>query len=167
MGSKILIGVGDCVDSKQAVKYAARTASAAKDVYFTLFHIKPLVPLIFREAAQTDLQVRVEVDALVLNDTETARCAAGELREVMVGEGVPDDRVEVVIKPMQAGMAKDILSRAEQGLYDAIVLGRRALTSSRDFFIGTTADKVVEHATEIPVWVVAGETISMNIMVCG
>jgi nucleotide-binding universal stress UspA family protein len=164
MKKKILIAVGDCVHSKHAVKYAAKISSAAKDVTYTLFHVQPWVPQIFREAAQTDPKVRVEVDQLLLADTETARCAAGELKATMMREGIPENRIEVVTQPMQVGMAKDILNRAEQGPYDAIVLARRALTPNRDFFIGTTAAKVVEHAIGIPVWIASEAAFSMNMM---
>ena len=38
-------------------------------------------------------------------------------------------------------------------------------TPSRDFFIGTTAAKVVEHAMDTPVWVVAGERSSTKFMI--
>jgi nucleotide-binding universal stress UspA family protein len=164
MRKKILIAVGDCIHSKHAVQYAARMSSAAKDVTYTLFHVQPLVPRIFREAAQTDPKVRDRVDKLMLNDTQTARCAAGELKATMVREGIAEDRIEVVTEPMQVGMAKDILNRAEEGLHNAIVLARRALTPSRDFFIGTTAAKVVEHAIGIPVWIVSEEAFSMKVM---
>jgi nucleotide-binding universal stress UspA family protein len=70
-----------------------------------------------------------------------------------------------VTEPVKVGISKDILNRAEQGGYDAIVLARRGLTPSRDFFIGTIAAKVIEHAFKVPVWVVAGEKISMNFIV--
>jgi nucleotide-binding universal stress UspA family protein len=82
----------------------------------------------------------------------------------MVHEGIPENRIETVTQSAQVGVAKDILNRAEQGLYDAVVLARRGLTPSRDFFIGSIASKVVEHALEIPVWVAAEETVSMKMM---
>jgi len=147
------------------VTYAARISSAAKDVAYTLFHVEALIPRIFRTAAQIDPQVRVEVAQLVRKNSEAARCGVEECKNLMVREGVPERRVEAVTEPMRVGMAKDILNRAEKGPYDAIVLARRALTPSRDFFIGTTAAKVVEHAIDIPVWIVAGEDMSMRIMV--
>ena len=165
MRKKLLLAVGDCVYSQQAVKYAARISSAAKDLTYTLFNVQPSVPNIFIEGAQADPEVKAEVDKLVLKDGEVAKCVVGELKDLMVQEGIPAHRVEVVTEPVQAGIGKDILSRAEQGRYDALVLARKGLTPSRDFFIGTTAAKIVEHALEIPLWIVAGETASMNIMV--
>ena len=164
MGKKILIAVGDCAYSKQSVKYVARICSAAKNVTYTLFNILPLIPRIFKDIAETEPKVKARVNDLVRKDTEAAKCVVQEFKDLMVREGIPENRIETVTDPIQLGLAKDILSRAEQGLYDAIVLGRRALTPSRDFFIGTTATKVVEHALKTPVWVVDGETISMKIM---
>jgi nucleotide-binding universal stress UspA family protein len=162
---KILLAVGDCVHSAEAVKYAARISSANVDVSYTLFHVQPPVPPIFREAADTDTAVRAEVTSLVQQNSEAAACITRELKETMVREGIPEKRVEMVTQPMRLGMAKDIIDMAEQGRFDAIVLGRRALTPARDFFIGMTAAKVVDHALSIPVWVASGAATSKKILI--
>ena len=165
MEKKILLAVDDSVHSKQAVQYAARISSAVKDVAYTLFNVEALVPRIFATAAETDPEVSDRVAQLVRKNADAARLAVQACRDLMVREGVPERRMETVTEPMRVGMAKDILNRAEQGAYAAIVLARRALTPSRDFFIGTTAEKVVDHAIQIPVWIVSGEDVSMKIMV--
>ena len=164
MEKKILLAVDDCVYSKRAVKYAARISSAAKNITYTLFNMPPLIPRIFMDMAETDPEVKAKVNELVRKDTEAAGCVIEEFKDLMVREGVPENRIETVTEPMRLGLAKDILKRAEQGLYNAIILARRGLTPSRDFFIGTTAAKVVEHALIIPVWIVDGEAMSMKIM---
>lgn len=165
MGSKILLPVCDCVYSEQAVKYAARISSAAKDVIYTLFNVQPLLPDIFIERAETDPLAKAELNELVRQGSEAARHTIDKLKNLMVHERVPENRIEAATRPMQFGMAKDILNRAEEKRYDAIVLGRRGLTQSKDCLIGATAAKVVEHALNIPVWIVAGEAISMNMIV--
>jgi nucleotide-binding universal stress UspA family protein len=165
MNKKILLAVGDCVYSEHAVKYAARVLAATEDITYTLFNVQPSVPNIFMERAKTDPEVRAEVDRLAGKNSEIAKCVVGDLRDLMVREGIPKHRVEVDTEPMQVGMAKDIINRAVQGRFDAILVARRGLTPSRDFFIGTTAAKVVEHAMDTPVWVVAGERSSTKFMI--
>ena len=165
MKKRILVAVGDCVYSKHAVKYVARISPATKDMTYTLFNMQPLVPGILAAAAEKHSELKAEVDALIREDAKAAKCTIDELRDLMVNEGIPENRVELVTEPVQAGVAKDILDRAEQGHYDAIVLARKGLTPSRDFFIGTTAAKVIEHALKIPVWIAAEQTVSMKIMV--
>jgi len=164
MGKKVLVAVGNCAYSEQAVKYCARSSSAAKDVTYTLFNVQPLLPTILIEKAEADPEVKAEVDELVREEREASESLVDKLKDLMVREGIPDNRIETVTEPMQMGMAKDILNRAEQGDYDAIVLGRRGLTPARDCFLGATATKVVEHALEIPVWLVSGEAVSMKVL---
>jgi nucleotide-binding universal stress UspA family protein len=164
MKKRILVAVGDCIYSEHAVKYVARISSTAKDLNYTLFNVQPLVPRIFSAAAQKDSTVKAEIDKLIRENTKRAKRTVERLKDLTVREGIAEKCVEVVTEPMQVGISKDILNRAEQGSYDAIVLARRGLTPSRDFFIGTIAAKVIEHALKIPVWVAAGENISMNFM---
>ena len=164
MGRKILMAVDDSIHSEQVVKYAARMCSAANDITYTLFNVQPVVPLIFIESAEANPQTKAVVDELVRRNVDTGKYLAKKFKDLMVREGIQENRIETISTLMQHGLAKDILDHAEHGSYDAIVLARRGLTPSRDFFIGTVAAKVVEHALKIPVWVVAGETVSMKVM---
>ncbi|NVM22001.1 MAG: universal stress protein [Desulfobacterales bacterium] len=164
MGKKILLAVDDSVYSERGVRYAARISLAAKNVTYTIFNVRPLVPKIFIEKAETDSEVRAEIDELVRKNTDAARRVVEKFKDLMMREGIVENRIETGTEFIQLGVAKDILNRAEQGFYDVILLARRGLTPRQDFFIGTTAAKVVDHALEIPVWVVAGETISMKIV---
>jgi len=50
-------------------------------------------------------------------------------------------------------VARDILSEAENG-YDLIVIGRRGLSAVKDFFLGSTAQKVFSGAKDISVLIV-------------
>jgi nucleotide-binding universal stress UspA family protein len=62
------------------------------------------------------------------------------------------------------GVCKDILDCAHQGLYDAILVGRRGLSRIQKTFMGSTTAKLVEHSQVIPVWVVDGDVTSMRVM---
>jgi len=164
MEKNILVAVGDCVHSEHAVKYVARISSAAEALSYTLFNIQPLVPRIFSAAAEKDSAIKAEIEKVVLENTKAARCTVDRLKKLAVREGIKEENIEVRTEPMKVGVSKDILNHGKQGRYDAIVLARRGLTPSRDFFIGTIAAKVIEHALKIPVWVASGENISMNFM---
>jgi nucleotide-binding universal stress UspA family protein len=165
VAKKILVAIDNCADSAAAVRYAARVTLASDDCSYTLFHVQPPVPSTLREAAETDPLVRAEMNRLVEEHMEATRSINSELKNVMVREGVPEKYIKVVTQPMQLGMARDILRRAEEGQYEAIVLARKALTPDRDYFVATTAGKVVEHALQVPVWVTSGNVISNKIMI--
>lgn len=164
MERKVLVAVDDSVHSKEAVRYAARISSAVRDMSYTLLHVQPLVPRILSDVEKGHPSVGSEIKGFVQKNTEGVKAALQNLKDLMIKEGIAEDRIQTVIQPMQVGMAKDIIDTAEQGQYEAIVLGRQALTPRRDFFIGTTAAKVVEHALDIPVWIVGESNAAMEFM---
>jgi hypothetical protein len=100
MEKKMLIAVDDCVYSKRAVTYAARISSAATDITYTLFNMLPLIPRIFMDMAETDPEVKAEVNEIVRKDTEAAGCVVEEFKDLMVREGVPENRIETVTEPI-------------------------------------------------------------------
>ncbi|OEU44807.1 MAG: hypothetical protein BBJ60_11190 [Desulfobacterales bacterium S7086C20] len=87
------------------------------------------------------------------------------MKDLLLEHGVPGNRIEVITEPMQDGTAKDILDRAKQESCHAIVLASKGLTPRRDFFVGRTAAKVLDHALQISVWVVDEYTKSLDVMV--
>jgi nucleotide-binding universal stress UspA family protein len=164
MGKKILLAVDECIHSRQVLKYAARVCAAAGDVTYTLFHVEPYVPEVFRRGGEKNPAVKAELDQLLKKKADVKACISDSLKQVLVNEGVPEGRIEVIVKPLEKGMAKDILNYAEEGGYEAIALARTGLTSSRDFFIGTTAAKIVEHALNTPVWIIDGPSTDMDFL---
>jgi nucleotide-binding universal stress UspA family protein len=161
---KILVPVDEGGHSKKAVQYAATICAAAEDLTFTVFHVQPLIPRILSNAAERSPSLGPKIEDLVQRNAQGAAHLSSEIRRLITSEEIPEKRIQVVVEPMGRGMAKDILEKAEQGGYDAIVLGRRALTPARDFFIGTTAAKIVEHAQKTPVWIVGEKSPSMEFM---
>ena len=69
--------------------------------------------------------------------------------------GYPPRHVSIYVKERQAGIARDILREAKKG-YAALVLGRRGLSTLKELTLGSTAQKVVYHGRQIPVWIVGG-----------
>jgi nucleotide-binding universal stress UspA family protein len=165
MKKKILIAVGDCSHSRSAVKYAATLSQPANDTTYTLYNIQAAIPGILLEEAPKSPECEDEIEALVRERDNAAKCTVGELKDLLVTHGVPEAHIEAWVTPMEYGMAKDILDQAEAGNYDTIVLGSKGLTPRRDVFVGTTATKVVEHALKTSVWVIDEYTESRDILI--
>jgi nucleotide-binding universal stress UspA family protein len=165
MKKKLLIAVGECSHSRQAVKYAATISRAVKDATYTLFNIHATVPSILMDKTGRTPECQGEIDAFIRERSDATKCVVGELKEILEKKGVPASRIKVIATPMATGMAKDILNQAENNGYDAIVLGSKGLTPRRDVLVGTTATKVVEHALKTTVWVVDEYTNSRDILI--
>jgi len=154
MAKKILIAVGDCKYSRYAVKYVAAMGKGVNDLTYTLLNVQSVIPSILMQETKVNSECKADIEALIREGAETSRHVIGQLAECLVENGVPRNHIETLSEPMQVGMAKDIINQAERKGCNAIVIGSKGLTPTKDIFVGTTATKIVEHALKIPVWVV-------------
>jgi len=157
MKKKILIAVDGSVHSKRAVTYVTKTTSGDKNTLYTLLTLRAWIPDILLDDSEHDSQIHTQVRELFRIKAKEADSVVGELKEMMIKEGILESQIRTIARPIQQGMAKDILTLAEEETYDAIVLARKGLTPQRDFFIGSIAEKVVEHSMQVAVWIVGEE----------
>jgi nucleotide-binding universal stress UspA family protein len=161
---KILLVVDGSIHSTHAVIYAARISSVVRDLTYTIFHVQPTVSRFLLDEAETDLQTRNNLRKVIQKNNEYANGILEKHKNRMVGMGIDEKCVEIITQQKMMGICKDILDCAQQGLYDAILVGRRGLSRIQKTFMGSTTAKLVEHSRVIPVWVVDGDVTSMKVM---
>jgi nucleotide-binding universal stress UspA family protein len=161
---KILLAVDGSIHSKHAVHYAVRMSSVVRDFTCTLLHIQPCLSQFLLDEARTDFKAKAELKKVIRRNTEDAQSMLEKYKAQMVRMGMADKRIDVVTQPRTLGLAKDILQRAQEGLYDAIVVGRRGLSRVQKAFMGSVTAKLAEHSRVIPVWMVDGDVTSTRII---
>ena len=161
---KILLVVDGSIHSTHAVAYAARISSVVRELTYTLFHVQPTVSQFLLDEAETNLKARTDLRSVIRKNNEYARGILEKHKTRMVGMGIAEKRVEIATQQKIMGICKDILDCAQQGHYDAILVGRRGLSRVQKTFMGSTTAKLVEHSRVIPVWVVDGDVTSMKVM---
>ncbi len=165
MEKKILVAVDDSIHSKHAVRYAVRISSVVKELTYTLFHVQPTISQFLLDEVESDLRARQDLKIIVRNNTDKAYHILEKHKNEMVRMGISEQAIETTTWPKILGLAKDVLVCAQQGLYDAIVVGRRGLSRTQKAFMGSTSANIVAHSEVVPVWVVDGDVISTKIMV--
>jgi nucleotide-binding universal stress UspA family protein len=116
------------------------------------------------DEAETDHKARNDLKNIIRKNHEYANGILEKHKARMVGMGIEEKRIEIFTQQKMMGICKDILDCAQQGLYDAILVGRRGLSRVQKTFMGSTTAKLVEHSRVIPVWVVDGDVTSMKVM---
>jgi nucleotide-binding universal stress UspA family protein len=165
MEKKILIVVDGSIHSTHAVEYAVRLSSVVPELTYTLFHIQPTVSQFFLDEAKTDLEAKAQLKRVTRTNREAGRDLLEKHKARVVRLGISEDRISTDTRPKTLGVAKDILDQAEQGLYDAVLIGRRGLSRVQQTFMGSTAAHLVDHSAVIPVWVVDGQVTSDKLMI--
>lgn len=74
-------------------------------------------------------------------------------KAVLLSAGFSSDQVTTKIENKKHSVARDILEEAEGG-YDLIVMGRRGISGIKEFFLGSTSQKVFNGARELSVLIV-------------
>ncbi|MGD8541030.1 MAG: universal stress protein [Desulfobacteraceae bacterium] len=164
MERKILLAVEDSLHAKNAVDYAVRVGAFTRDLSYNLFYVQPGISHFLLEEARTSSQANAELKKVIRKNTAAARGILEKFKEQMVRSGVDPARIQLETEPKALGRAKDIIERGQQGLFDAIVVGRRGLTRTQKFFMGSLTANLVEHSRLIPLWVVDGEVTAPGII---
>ena len=156
MGQKILIAFDDSENAMRAVEYVAKSFNSGDRV--TLFTVlqdtaalcdmqSPELTPYFKSQQQAFCALEEKKKDLV--STALAK-AAGVLRSA----GFSEDSITIKAEPKAKGIARDIADEARGG-YDLVVLGRRGISSIKDYFMGSISQKVLHMVAEASILLVA------------
>ena len=165
MQKKILMAVDDSPHSRQAVDYAVRIKGLIPGLGFTLLHVQPAVSQFLLDEAKRSGPAQAELNRTAARNAEASRELLDRYQDLMVRAGVPAAQIERLTLPRQSGVAKDILDQAQNGLFDAILLGRRGISSVQQMFMGSVSAHLIENSAVIPVWLVDGKADSTRVLV--
>lgn len=165
MEKKVLLALDGTPSSQKALDYLGFLAgSLVPGLAVTLLHVLPPLPEFLRHEAQADPGAYQRLKSLEQKARQGAQKLLENARQRLLRLGLAPERLELKPQPRQADPARDIVFAAEQGLYDAVVLGRRGLTKTQELFMGSVTRQVVQHALRLPVWVVGGKVQSPKVL---
>lgn len=152
MAKKILVAMDDSENASRAVDLVAKSFST--DNTIVLFSViidtaalckmdSPELTPIFR-AQQSNFC------ALEDKKRELVTEAVNRAKELLLSYGWPKDLIQIKMKNKKRGVAQDILAEADKG-YQMIVIGRQGVSGLKDFFLGSTANKVFSGAKNMSV----------------
>jgi len=154
---KMLIAIDD---SDYAIKVVNYVASAVKPtVNITLFCVLPTMSSNL-EKMEKDIgqpffsEKVIELRWMVDEEKKKTESRIEECRTILLNAGFSDDTVEVKMKNKVVGIARDIIAETEKGKYDTVVVGRRGLSATASFVLGSVSNKIVQNIKDCTVWIV-------------
>ncbi|MFZ1983205.1 MAG: universal stress protein [Desulfatitalea sp.] len=155
MPQKILIAIDDSENAQRAVQFVAKSFSTDNKV--TLFSVVPDTAALCKMDSPelTPLFKTHQASFCVLEDKkrELVKAALKKAKETLVAAGFSADRIAVKLEDKKHGVARDILAESSKG-YDLIIMGRRGISGIKEFFLGSTSQKVFNGARDISVLIV-------------
>jgi nucleotide-binding universal stress UspA family protein len=164
MQKKVLLAVDDSTPSRQAVAYAGRMSGCIQGLSVTLFHVQPPISQFLLDEAKSSRLSQAELNKVAARNAEASRGLLANYREMLIRVGMAEPAVELATQPRHQGLAKDILDYAQNGLFDAILVGRRGISSVQQMFMGSVSAHLIQNSPVIPVWLVDGDVRSSRVM---
>jgi nucleotide-binding universal stress UspA family protein len=164
MQKKILVAIDDSPHSRQTVEYAGRMKDFVPGLGFTFLYIQPAISHFLLDEARHRGKVQAELNRVAARNAETAKGLLVKYKDLLVRAGAAESAIDLLTLPWQQGLAKDILDQAQQGLFDAILIGRRGISSLQQMFMGSVSAQLIENSQLIPVWLVDGNVNSRLVM---
>ena len=148
---RVLIAMDSSENALRAVDHAGFMLSGT-DCQVTLFHskrhLRRFVPREVIEAAP-------ELEELWTNKAgEQIAPYMKKAKEMLIEAGIPEAQLKIKVVDGTRDAASDILREARSGDYGTIVLGRKGRSGVKEFFMGSTASKVLQNHTGKAVWIV-------------
>lgn len=165
MQKEIMIAVDDSRHSKVAVRYAVDIYQVLKNVKFTVMHVQPTISQYLLDEAKSRPQAYAELEKVNRKNAATAQRLLDEYQALMTAAGIAEEHLQLKTQPRRLGVAKDILEAGLAGHFDALILGRRGLSSLQDMLVGSVSANIVSNSIDTPVWLVDEEGASQNIMI--
>jgi nucleotide-binding universal stress UspA family protein len=130
-----------------------------------LFHIVPGAPPILAEESKKNPNTARQVRELENRNKKMAAKTLSDGKKVLLDKGVTEARIKTVEFHKQVGIARDICGWSEKKRMDAIVLNTRGRSRIEAFFMGETANKVLELSRICPVWMIKGDVRSKPVII--
>jgi nucleotide-binding universal stress UspA family protein len=144
----LLVAVDESENSRRTVMYVADFFGRDQDVFITLLTIVP-------EPSEDYFPTDSEREQWLTDKEKGMRKVLGEYREILLGAGFQQGRIETVlfIRPC-VSIADAILEEQDKLRCCIVVVGRRGITHTEEFVFGSTSSKILHHAKHCAVMVV-------------
>jgi len=162
---RILIALDGSTHSLSATMYVARHW-ASIEPKVTLMHVMRAVPEVFwdlQKQAVFKEKLKEGHQEWMVYTKQSAEEFLAKAKKVLTDANIPEKSLSVNLQQAQKGVARDLITESKKG-YDAIVLGRRGLSSLQAPFLGSVSTKVIERAHDVAVWLVGGYPQASNIL---
>jgi nucleotide-binding universal stress UspA family protein len=155
MEKRILVALDDSENALRAVEFVSRTFTPDHEI--TLFSVlQDMTALYEHYSPELTPYFLTQRDAFTSIDDKKKDLiddAAKKAKGLLLKAGFEEKNIILKLEEQKKGIARDIINEANSG-YDAIVMGRRGLSSFTGFILGSVSQKVLHSAKNISVVVV-------------
>jgi nucleotide-binding universal stress UspA family protein len=148
---KVLVAVEDAENCKVLTQCAAELIVPIPGLHFTLLHLVGPVPAVLWEeghilSPEEEKDRQMHLHKWLSGWAQEAEKYMGECRNFLAQKGVAPENVETKVRPMEQGIARDLLNEIKENQYEILVIGKKSFRKKKPFLMGSHANKLLQSA---------------------
>ena len=160
----VVVPVDGSENALRALDYLSLIFGSKYNLKVVLFYLLPSLPRILIEGNTSSDMMAPKLIELEEKNRAMAQHILSEGKKRLLDNGFKEKAVETVFQKREVGIARDICNWSENMRGDAIIISTRGLSRLKAFFMGETANKVLEFNRSCPVWMVKGAVRRKNVL---
>jgi nucleotide-binding universal stress UspA family protein len=152
----IVIPVDGSENALKPLNYLNLFFCPKHNLKITLLYVLPRLPAMLVEESRKSNETLQQLKNLEARNLEMAERLLAKGQKRLVDMGFAEKMIETVSKKIEIGIARDIVNWSERKRADAVVISTRGRGKLAAFFLGETANKVLEYSRSCPVWMIKG-----------
>jgi nucleotide-binding universal stress UspA family protein len=161
----LLVTVSEQESALYGVQFVGHFFSNKQGLKITLFFTAPKPPALW-EGERTHESVR-DSERQSKEYERQGQKALAAAKKALRTLGFGEEQIATKLVVRQQSKAMDIIREGEQGLYDAVVLGRRGLSWLEQVFDESTSKDLLEKELTFPLWLCRRPDLGRkNILLC-
>lgn len=165
MEKKILVAVDGSVFSNHSLRYLGRLFAGMPEISLHLFYIVSCPSPAVGKEWLDPVDLMSSISPATRNKLVVAKKYMQEAGHILQKEGVLPEQIHSQVQLSRQSVYQDIVCEARQGIFDALVIGRRGLGVMEELVLGSVSSDVLDHCHDIPVLVIDGEVDSRRFLV--
>jgi nucleotide-binding universal stress UspA family protein len=160
----LLITVSEDTAHQFGLRFVGNFLHDRETLKTTLFYVAPLPPAAY---GKHDFVSAEHVDLRDRSGEKRGRRTLDKATDTLVAMGLPREHIRTRFKYREFSTAKDILTEAHHGLYDAVVLGHRGISTLEQFWNPSVGRTLLDSSFAVPLWICRRpDYTNKNVLLC-
>lgn len=151
MEKHLLVTVSEQRKNLYADRFVGHFFSNREKLKITLFYTSPRPPAVWE--GERTLAGDAQREAQLRENEIRGRKALEGAKRLLLQRGFLEERIKTKLQVRRFSKVMDIVQEGEEGLYDAVVLGRRGLSRLEEAFDESVTKELLSRKVGFPIWV--------------
>jgi nucleotide-binding universal stress UspA family protein len=165
MDKKILVAVDGSTYSNNAVHYLGSLFGPQPEVKIHLLSMISCTSLPPGREWMDQLELMNCLSPAAQKKMRTAKTYMKSATAKFERLGVSPERITTEVRLARQSIGMDIINEARQGLFDALVIGRRGITKLEELVMGSISEVILKKCHDVPIWIIDGKVDSHKFLV--